>query len=683
VVTSTYAAEFGQAASGAVNVATRRGTNHLTAEAFGLYRGRGLNATGAFESAKPDYTRTHWGAAVGGPITRDRTHFFLAGERRAENAFATIDTRGLFPTEEGTFKTPFTDNLLFGRLDHRIGNAHQLTLRYLGEILHQVADVGESRFCAALGGGGLGAYEQGVTRRRRMHSALLLDRWAITSETFNEARLHVVGYAEEREPISAGGTRVYPSLCAGSNLVDARLRNLRAEFRDDLSTVLAGASGTHRLKFGGLVSWLSPSQRTAIIPRGAFIFQTDTSSSPAFALIGIGVNRLVAPEVQLGAYVQDDWNPAPTLTLNVGLRYDLETNGTHQDFVSPVAGTLPFVRTGPRPLDGDNLAPRLGFTWAPAAAGGTVVRGGFGIFYDQALSYLIALEGSTAKIALVPNPGTTDASQIVLDPAQVPESPTVLGREMRTPFTRQLSLGLERVGPAGIVARVDGILVWGRNLPITRQLNTFDSTGNFRFPQYASVIQTLNRGEALAKLLLIQATKSFGSGWVDLSYTLADRKTTSDVWFQRVPQVDPGDEDFSSELGPAAWDERHRLVGLAGVGLPWGFDLTVKTVYASGRPYTAVTGTDDNGDLILNDRAPGEGRNARRGPDFFVVDLGLTRPFQVGSATVRPRVNAYNLFNRTNLSPSSVAGNLQSPYFGQALGALPRRQVELGLEAEY
>ncbi len=312
-----------------------------------------------------------------------------------------------------------------------------------------------------------------------------------------------------------------------------------------------------------------------------------------------------------------------------------------------------------------------------------MVRGGFGLFYDQNLGYLLALERSNARIALVPNPGTTDASQIAIDSSGVPASPTVLGREMRTPFTRQISLGLERALGAGFVARVDGILVAGRNLPISRELNVRDASGTPRFPAYASIIQSLNRGEASAKMLLMRLTKRLRGGWIDLAYTLADRKATNDVWFQRSPQIDPASEDFGGELGPAAWDEQHRFVGLAGGSLPSRLDATVKVVYASGRPVTAVTGTDDNGDSILNDRLPGEGRAARRGPDYFVVDVSLARSVQVGSSELGIRLNVYNLLNRTNLSPYSVIGNLQSPSFGLALAALPRRQVELGLEARF
>lgn len=682
VVTTSYAAEFGQAASGVINVATRRGTNRFAVEGFGLYRHRALNTQGAFEAAKPAYNRTHWGVAAGGPLVRDRTHFFLAVERRVENAFVTVATGGAFPSAEGTFRTPFTDNLLFARVDHRAGQTHQLTLRYTGELFNQVADVGQSPFCAAVGGGGPGAYEQGVTRDHRMHSVLLLDRWSVGTATTNEARLHLITYTEDREPLGVGGARIYPSLCAGSNLVQARLGNVRAEFKDDLSTTLSGATGTHRLKVGGLASWLAPATRVVTFAPAAFIFATDSSSLPALAFVGLGANRLNVRSLQLGAYLQDDWSPVSNLMLNLGLRYDLETNGTNQGFVSPLAGSLPFVTAERRPIDADNLAPRVGFAWDPAGTGRTVVRGGFGIFYDQALSYLIALERSTARLALVADPGTTDASQIPIDTALVPAAPTVLGRRMHTPFTRQFSLGVEQA-LGEFVVRVDGLLVYGRNLPITRELNTLDASGMRRFPAYQSVLQSLNRGEALGKLLLLRATRQFARSWIDVAYTLASRQTTTDVWFQRVPQVDPDDEDFAGELGPAAWDERHRIVGLAGSHLPLGFDGTVKIVYSSGRPYNAVTGTDDNGDTILNDRILGEGRNARRGPDFFAVDLSLARTLRVGAADLRLRANVYNMLNRKNLSSGAVVGNLRSPLFGNSQAALSGRQVELGAEAGY
>jgi hypothetical protein len=192
-----------------------------------------------------------------------------------------------------------------------------------------------------------------------------------------------------------------------------------------------------------------------------------------------------------------------------------------------------------------------------------------------------------------------------------------------------------------------------------------------------------NLGEANARILMTRVRRAFGWGSLDLSYTLADRKATVDRWFDFVSTVPDTSSDFSSEYGPADWDERHRVVFLGDAVLPFRIDAELKAIYSSARPYTAIEGTDLNGDRILNDRPPGEGRNARRGPDFFRVDVGLGWTFPVGGAKVRVQANVYNLLNRTNLNPSSVVTTVDSPLFGTAVTAFARRQVEIGTQLSF
>ncbi len=137
----------------------------------------------------------------------------------------------------------------------------------------------------------------------------------------------------------------------------------------------------------------------------------------------------------------------------------------------------------------------------------------------------------------------------------------------------------------------------------------------------------------------------------------------------------------SIHRGPAGWDERHRLVALADIEVGYGVQAALKTIYSSGRPFNAVTGEDDNLDRNpSNDRPPGEGRNARRGPDFFSIDFGIRRAMTVGQGQFALTMNVYNALNRTNLLPQSVVGNLSSENFGQALTAYPKRQVEIGVQ---
>ncbi|HSM09644.1 MAG TPA: TonB-dependent receptor [Gemmatimonadota bacterium] len=674
VAVHQYGAEMGRAASGVVNVVTRRGTNAPIFEGFGLYRHHALTARGAFEEEKPDFNRRHWGVAGGGPITRDRTHFFAAFERRVQNEFSTVNTGGAFPEHEGTFRTPFTDNLLFARIDHRLNANHELTLRYAGEIGERLSGVG-----------GIQALEYGQNNTLDTHGILLAHRWSSASGWQNETRAHLLSVRRtllRNAPPSP--TLIYPSLRAGPARGQERSRSVRMELRNDLSRLLEGSSGAHRLQFGAQLSWLDDETDSAFFENGWFRFESNQDTEPALLQLSFKspAVRLDERNLQIGLYARNDWSPVPELTLSLGLRYDVETNGSNQDFVSPFAGDLPFIPTKKRPVDTDNLAPRLGVTWAPGADRLTVFRGGFGVFYDALVAGpLVALERSSGVPFLqLPSPGTTDIAELMIDPDTVPPIVWSSG-DIRTGLTRQYSLGVERRFRGGLSVRLDGVLVEGRNLLLQRALNPFVAPGVRRYPEFSRVTQIVSEGRAEATLLLLQIRHRLGAGWLEVGYTLADRKNTNDTWGQPlVPQTDPAVLDLDAEWGPAAWDERHRVVATGGIELPSGLGASGKLIYASARPFTATLGRDLNGDGETNDRPAGEGRNARRGPDFFRTDLGLswTAPLR-GSTRLEAMLNIYNLFDTVNGVPASVQSELGAPGFGEPLAAFPGRQVELGL----
>ena len=294
VLTSSYSAEFGKAASGIVNAISRRGSNELTIEGFGLYRHRSINALGEFEQTKPEFNRTNWGVAVGGPIQRDRTHLFLALERKAENSFSTVETGGIWPQYEGTFKTPFNDNLLFARIDHRPTAAHELTLRYTGDISDRRSEVG-----------GLRAEERGVDRRQRMHSVLIAHR-ATFGSVLNELRLHVLRQEDVREPLSDGPAFDFPSLWRGGDWTSWNILNHRVELIEKLSLVTTGATGTHRVTVGAQGSLVDVDDISTGWTNGLFVFDEDGDTQPAS--LHLSFDPFVANEtnVQLGAFVEDE-----------------------------------------------------------------------------------------------------------------------------------------------------------------------------------------------------------------------------------------------------------------------------------------------------------------------------------------------------------------------------------------
>lgn len=679
VLTSGYSAEYGQAASGVINAVTRSGSNRLTVEALTRYRHRALNATGALESVKPDFNRMHAGVAVGGPLARDRTHAFVAVERRVENLFPTVETGGALPALEGSFKAPFTQNLLFARLDHHLDDRQEFTVRYLGELSNRRIDLGGTTVCSDWGPSPVGAEDFGVDVRQTMHSGLASYRRRIGETGLAESRVHVIRSGEDRDRLTTDPAMIRPTACSGGNYYSWLSNGWRVEANQDFSFATAGRTGTHRFKFGVLAAWVQMYNLNRNFAHGAFSFADDTDSLPLSFLQSLDTAEVRLGNGQFGLYVQDEWSPTANLTFQLGLRYDIETNATNQGYQTPDAANFPFLSSEARPADTDNISPRLGFAWDPAGDGRTVVRGGFGIFYNQFTMWYSAVERIRSRLVIVFGPGTTDASQVPIPP-DVPPFAILRGNEVPAPFTRQVSLGIERIVGGGIVLRVDGLLIEGRNIPILRALQTVPVP---RYPDYSVVDQVLNRGEANAKMLVLRAAKRFDRGSIDVHYTLANRTATNDWWFQSVPQNDPDSEDFSGELGPAGWDERHRVVALGTAGLPGDFRVSGKAVYASARPFNAVTRADTNGDNRPNDRPAGEGRNGRRGPDFLSVDVGIARTFRPGNGEIDLVLNVYNLLNRDNFTPTSVIGDISHPLFGQALGAYANRQAEIGLQVRY
>lgn len=412
------------------------------------------------------------------------------------------------------------------------------------------------------------------------------------------------------------------------------------------------------MKIGGRLTLTSSDRLENIRTNGFFVLGADHSTEPDF--FAQAQNPLINDEnnTQVGLFVQDEWRLAKRLTLNLGLRYDVETNGTNQDFVGPGADVLPYVSATPRSIDGNNLSPRLGFAWDADGEGSTVVRGGFGIFYDQLWLWRSAFEPGIVALR-VDSPGTLDPDEI--------DGPTSLvafpmDSVMPTPFTRQVSLGVEHLLPNGLLVRLDGLLIQGRNLPLTVGRDASS------FPEFRNIVQYQNTGWAESSMLMVQVQKSVVWGGLDLAYTLADRKTTVDFWFDGIAAT----ADVEDELAPTDWDERHRLTLSGWTRLDLGLRVGMRLVLASARPYTVFDGNVRVG-----------GRNSVRSADYFNTDLSLSWPITLGRVETGLVLNIYNVFNHTNFDPSSYNGNMQSGQFGEPTSAFPRRQLELGLQAAF
>ena len=133
-ITSRYKAEYGRSNGGVMNIVTKSGTNNLQGSFFELFRDTKMNAKTETErkndADKQDYRRYQYGGSFGGPIVQDKAHFFGAVERTQQDTFQIVSTSGLFPELDGTFATPYRENLLTAKVSANINAAQYLSVRY-------------------------------------------------------------------------------------------------------------------------------------------------------------------------------------------------------------------------------------------------------------------------------------------------------------------------------------------------------------------------------------------------------------------------------------------------------------------------------------------------------------------------------------------------------------------------
>jgi hypothetical protein len=397
--------------------------------------------------------------------------------------------------------------------------------------------------------------------------------------------------------------------------------------------------------------------------------------------------------VHLAGFVQDDWSVSDRLQLNLGLRYEFDTDVNNQsrvDQLNPIVA--PFVR-GSRTRDKNNVAPRVGFAWS--AGGSTVVRGGYGIYYDRVVLQIQSLERGLDGRAL---PIEVRAGNVFfLDPDTgrlPPFAPTlanpfsgfilpgagasginIIDPRLQSPMVHELHLGIE-TEVADVRVRVDGIHNQGTHFLIGR------TVGEVFNPVVGGPDRVVNiESSARTKYdaLLLSAERQTSNVGVRASYTLAkafNYANDDQIPFLNGP-IDP--TDLRREYGPTPNDRRHRFVGSVQVRLPAGVSAAGLWTISSGVPMDIMMPDGQSRVPVLQRNAGGRqftnagelnayltqlnaagGVNgtllplvpdsARFNDSFSSLDLRLSRPFAVNDRVrVEPMIEVFNLFNTTNV----------------------------------
>ncbi len=363
VIAQGFDAEIGQSNGGALSIVTKSGTNQLRGSVFGFYRADALRSRGALQEEEVDFSRYHVGFTLGGPIVRDRTHFFASFEYMDDDNIALVRPGGAFVDLAEDVVHPTEQILALLSLDHRFSDSNsgfaKLAWESYGEKNYQVGGVADESY--------------GWFHNYDMLMLLLGHTWIVDDDRLNELRMQAVGGPvnvplnsnDRSEWFSFGST-----LQTGGNPNGNGTGNMQRFKLQD--TFHWQGWSHHNLRFGLGYQYYRMEFTGDRFEHGLLMYADDTRYVPLMYLFGTGSGDAVWETNVVGAFAQDDWRVTNSLTLGLGLRYDIDLNGNNPGFEHPLV-------TG-RSKDSNNIQPRIGFTWDIGGIGRTILRGGAGIY---------------------------------------------------------------------------------------------------------------------------------------------------------------------------------------------------------------------------------------------------------------------------------------------------------------
>jgi hypothetical protein len=714
VVTSGGQAEFGRAMGGYVNMVTKSGTNSLHGDAYGFFRNQRLNAANALTNTKLPLTQAQYGASLGGPIVKDRTFYFANFEQRDLNQsglitiapanIAAINARlaaiGLQGSQiaTGLYPNPVHNSNFFGKVDHQFNQRDQFTVRYNLYRVNSDNSRGAGALSATSAAAGLDDIDQTIAAGNVL---------TLSPRTVNETRAQFTYSDLKALPNDPTGPAVRISGVASFGTLSTSPTG-RSDKLYEVVDNLSHQAGAHALRAG--VDFLG-NDLTITFPRsirGSYSF----SSLPNF-LMGrydnsgftqtFGNSVVTQTNPNVGMYAQDEWKLHPRFTLNLGLRYDLQF--------------MKAINT-----DINNVSPRAGFSWTPFASQRTVVRGGFGLYYDRvplrALANALLSSGNTTVFTNLTqasaslSPGQTGAPIFpnILNnlPAGVLMNFTTMDRNMQNAYSEQGSLEIEQqLGEKGAVSvtyrHLRGrhlILSVNQNVPACAASGPNNgcrpNPGYGNNSQYSPLADSQYDGVSIS---LVQRPVRWGSYRISYTYS----KALDDVgeFFFSAPL---DNFNIRQDWGRSDDDQRHRLVfdgSIHGAEGPanntWehvshGFRLSGILQYSSPLPFNIVTGANTIQGTAARPTINGVyiGRNTGTGFDNFTLDARLSRTFAIRERLrLEAMAEAFDILNRrNNLLPNGTFGSGLYPYnpsstFGNPTAVGDPRSFQLALRLSF
>jgi hypothetical protein len=708
IATNRFSAEIGRSGSSVINIVTKSGADTWNGAAAFYLRDKslqGLPATADRSQGVPPFSRRQYALSLGGPLVRGKLFWFGAAEYRDQDGAVLVGQRDLATrTVRRQFAAaPLTDFLGNTRLDWTPSGSNRVSLRY---SMERADDTGASTLDRAIG-----SASQRQASANRYHAVVGTWTSVVGSRSANTLSASWNRYRNQIDPTDPGRQLTFPSIQDGASF---RVPQGTDQDRGQASDTFTWALGAHALRFGAEVQRVEGAFHLGVFREGRVELVEDFPSFDhngdgriddndlLFAVTlrsGFPDRDLELPgcnNTHLAFFAQDDWRVHPQLTLNIGLRYELDTdvkNISQYGQINPLA--RPFLK-GDRKRDGNNWAPRIGFNWS-TRSGRASVHGGYGIYYDRVTHEIMSLERGLDGRAL---PIEVRAGNVFFLDRATGRFPSfapsladpftgfplagagasginIIDNSLQNPEIQQWNLGFEtRVGQ-DFVLRVDGLHNLGTHFIIGRRVGeVFNPVvdGPDQIKNLESSVNTKYDG------LLVSAERSFGGRhWLRASYTLSkafNYANDDQIPFSNGP-IDPN--DLGREYGPTPNDQRHRFTFAGSFSLPWSLRVSPLLTLASAVPMDILmpdassrvptlqrnaggrrfkTAADLNAFLAQQNAAGGisgvllplVSDDARFGDSFQSLDVRLSRRFKIGGkAAFEAMVECFNVWNATNI----------------------------------
>jgi hypothetical protein len=717
VRTSQEDADTGGTTAGSVMLTTKSGTNDWHGDAAFYGRAAALNARFPIENPAPNpkqpFSRQNYVGTTGGPIVRNKLWFFTAFEGVHEDAsiayspssaiqfdaLATLASDGLIPgvssiTVPENVPIPFRDYFGSERLDWAQSTKSQWYLRGSSDSYTTHNDLVQQGTLPSTG----------LLTHNNYFSLVLANQYSFTPKLlgrilFNASGLHLtqtrnsdLGFALAF-PFSSTSLTVSGFETFGDNqfatpitFFPSERNQEKYQLRYDLTQEFArhainvGVNFIHEPVLGGAFPgntetlYQFPQNPTYYVNNTAQ-FISDMSAGASSSSLGGGFSQNIQ---RLAFYAQDSWRITHGLTFNYGLRYST-TNGLfigsgqsqteNPGYITLAALGIPLVNGAPQD-DRKQIAPRIGLAFSPGSSGTTVIRAGFGLYYND-----LAQNGWATAFQAVNAPAGTCVDPVV-NPAGPENSGCIPGNSAggtanlidsgyRTPYAIHISGGAQHSFRGNWLISADYIHEEGnhayRAYSYIGGTNVFTPLLAQNDPTQAAVVPNVNvfhsdnRSSYNGLLVHLQGNVRRRLNLV-ANYTLSKAQTWGCVLGELFDYVNGVCNSLNAfgpgDYGPSGEDVRQRTVVAGTWHAPGGIEVSGLSQAETARPFTITTA--DNRERIEIDGIPTV-LDQFRGTPYIQTDLRVSRPLKFGERwTVTPFIEFFNIFNRNNSGANYV-----------------------------